>query len=287
VHLSSHDIDFGDRQAVLVAAHNISARKAAEAMLRQSQKMDAIGQLTGGVAHDFNNRLAAILGNLELLDTRLRDDPDNRALVTSALRSTLRGAELTQHLLAFSRMQPLQPKPVNIGALLAQTHELLRRTLSESIVIAIDPEEGLRKAMVDPAQLENALLNLALNARDAMPDGGKLRIEASNAALDPSHTMAGEVSAAGPYVRLVATDTGHGNAAEPLDRALEPFFTTKELGKGTELGLSMVYGFVKQSGGHLRIRSALGQGTAVELFLPMAPDDQGAIEPPPAEPAGA
>jgi PAS domain S-box-containing protein len=278
VHVSSHDIEFGDRKAVLVAAIDVSARKAAEAMLRQSQKMDAIGQLTGGVAHDFNNRLAAILGNLELLEGRLRGDPDNHQLVSSALRSTLRGAELTRHLLAFSRMQPLQPETVNISGLLAQTHELLRRTLPESIAIGIDAAEGLWKATVDPAQLESAVLNLALNARDAMPDGGKLRIEVSNVSLGPDAADGG-AARSGPFVRLAVTDTGHGMAVETLDRALEPFFTTKELGKGTGLGLSMVYGFVKQSGGHLKISSEIGHGTAVEMFLPKAPDDRTAIEP--------
>lgn len=273
VEIAGHPITFGDKQAVLVATIDISARKAAEALLRQSQKMEAIGQLTGGIAHDFNNRLAAILGNLELLADKLREDPQKLQLVSSALRSTLRGAELTHRLLAFSRMQSLQPELVDINELITQTADLLRRTLVESIQIEILLTDRLWMTLIDPAQLEDAVLNLALNSRDAMPLGGRLTIKTANVTLWHEQTEANEDVAPGCYVMIAVTDTGHGIAKENIDKIFEPFFTTKDRGKGTGLGMSMVYGFVKQSGGHVDVYSEVGHGATVRMYFPKASDD--------------
>lgn len=241
-------------------------RRRTEEQLAHSQRLDAIGQLTGGIAHDFNNLLTVMSGSLQLLEMECQDKPEASELIASALRSVSRGAELTGKLLAFARRQRLLPRPVDTPALLHDVESMLKRTLGDSIRLQVLCDDTLPPAYVDPTQLDAALLNLALNARDAMPNGGEITIEArSHRAGDP--TRAGDLMA-GPYVRIGVADTGRGMAPETLARAMEPFFTTKEAGRGSGLGLSMVYGFAKQSGGHLHIDSTLGYGTRVELFLP-------------------
>ena len=252
----------------IVTCKDISQRLRAEASLRQSQKMESIGQLTGGVAHDFNNLLQVIVGNIEFLIGAMKDAPAMLSRATSALLAAQRGAQLTRQLLAFARRQPLNPVPVNPGRLIQGMTELLRRTLGEQIQIEAVIAGGLWNTLVDPTQLESAILNLAINARDAMSGSGKLTIEVGNAFLDDAYAAEhGEVTP-GQYVMLAVTDTGTGMAPDIVARAFEPFFTTKAEGEGTGLGLSMVYGLVKQSGGHVKIYSEPGQGTTVKLYLP-------------------
>ncbi|WP_027583992.1 ATP-binding protein [Bradyrhizobium sp. Ai1a-2] len=243
----------------------VEARRLMEEQLHQSQKMEAVGQLTGGVAHDFNNLLMVISGNLELIESRTGDDEGIRGLAIAARKAAHRGASLTAQLLAFSRRQRLNPKTIRVSALIQDFQGLIHRALGDGCKVNFVAEDQLWLCHVDPAQLETALLNLALNARDAMPDGGRLEIEARNVTLDEG-AVAGVAS--GSYVKLSVTDTGCGMPQETLDRVFEPFFTTKELGKGTGLGLSMVYGFVRQSGGHVTIESTVGVGTTVTLYLP-------------------
>lgn len=250
-------------------------REKVEAALRQSQKMEAIGKLTGGVAHDFNNLLQVVGGNLQLLakDVAGQAKPEQR--VRNALAGVARGAKLAAQLLAFGRRQPLAPKVVNLGRLVRDLDELLRRALGEGIGIETVISAGLWNTLIDPAQVENALLNLAINSRDAMSGHGKLTIEAGNAFLSDEYARAHDEVAPGQYVMLAVTDTGSGMTPEVRERAFEPFFTTKPEGQGTGLGLSMVYGFVRQSGGHVKIYSELGQGTTIRLYLPRAqqPED--------------
>ena len=240
--------------------------------LTQAQKMEGIGQLTGGVAHDFNNLLTIIMGNLEtiqrVLHTPNKDESRLARATELALRGTQRAASLTQQLLAFSRRQPLDPKPVDINRLVSSMSDLLRRTIGEQISIETVLAGGLWRAHVDPNQLEVAILNLAVNARDAMADGGKLTIETANAHLDEAYTSAHAEVVPGQYVVICISDTGIGMPRDVLARAFEPFFTTKEVGQGTGLGLSQVYGFAKQSGGHLKIYSEPGHGTTVKLYVP-------------------
>ncbi len=248
-----------------------AALRHAEEQLRQAQKMEAVGQLTGGVAHDFNNLLTVITGNLDAL---LRHLPEMEGMgrlrrsAENALKGAQRAASLTHRLLAFSRRQPLAPKPLDVNKLVAGMSELLRRTLGETIAIETVQGGGLWRVEADPNQLESALLNLAVNARDAMPEGGKLTIETANAYLDQAYTGAHSEVAPGQYVVIAVTDTGIGMSKDVLDRVFEPFFTTKQVGQGTGLGLSQVYGFVKQSGGHVKIYSEPGQGATVKLYLP-------------------
>jgi PAS domain S-box-containing protein len=253
---------------ILFVAHDISQTKEMERKLRQSQRMEAIGQLTGGIAHDFNNLLAIIHGNLELLAEQLGSDPLSREMIGDALKAATRGAALTHRLLAFSRQQQLAPTPVDIGALLADMTGMLRRTVQESIEIGTNVAPDLWTSLIDAQQLENALLNLVVNARDAMPDGGALTITAENATIDEDYAHHYAEVVAGRYIKLSVTDTGAGMTKEILDRALEPFFTTKPVGRGTGLGLSMVYGFVKQSGGHFTLYSEPGLGATASLYLP-------------------
>ncbi len=253
---------------ILGSMTDISEKVQLEERLQQSQKMEAVGQLTGGVAHDFNNLLTIILGNAELLVEDLEHDPALKRLADMTMSAAERGAELTSRLLSFSRKQVLAPKVIDPGKLLLEMDGLLRRTLPENIDLEIIRSGGLWKAELDSGQLESALLNLALNARDAMPAGGCLTLEASNASLDEEY-VSGEVGlTAGQYVLLTVTDTGHGIPQEALHRVFEPFFTTKQAGRGSGLGLSMVYGFVKQSGGHIRVYSEPGDGTAFKLYFP-------------------
>ena len=248
----------------------IAERERVEAALRQAQKMEAVGQLTGGIAHDFNNLLTVIGGNLDLAARRLGPavDPRVRDAIGSAMNGAERAATLTQRLLAFSRRQPLAPKPTDANALLAGMSELLHRTLGERVEVETRLTAGVARIEVDPHQLESAILNLAVNARDAMPEGGRLTIETAAARLDAGKGADGEPIAPGAYVVIAVSDTGMGMNADTLRRAVEPFFTTKEVGKGTGLGLSMVYGFVRQSGGQLQIDSEVGRGTHVRIYLP-------------------
>jgi two-component system, NtrC family, sensor kinase len=242
-------------------------REAAEASLRQAQKMEAVGQLTGGVAHDFNNLLTIILGNLELA---LKHAPEGRQqrLLNNVYRAGERAAVLTKRLLAFSRNQPLDPRPIDANRLVADMSDLFTRALGETISIEIVRGGGLWQTEVDRTQLESALLNLAINARDAMPSGGKLTIETGNAYLDEAYCANAEGVKPGQYVMIAITDTGTGMSQDVIGKAFDPFFTTKPAGAGTGLGLSQVHGFVKQSGGHIRIYSELGEGTTVKIYLP-------------------
>lgn len=241
-----------------------------EEALRQSQKMEAVGQLTGGIAHDFNNMLTGIIGSLELLRRRLArgrlDDLDS--LIDLGVTSANRAAGLTHRLLAFSRRQSLDSKPVEINQLVTSMGELLQRSLNESIVLEMQLSGQLWTAEADPNQLESALLNLALNARDAMPDGGRLVVETRNRHLDNVFTAAYGTLTPGDYVELNVSDTGCGMPENVISRAFDPFFTTKPIGQGTGLGLSMIYGFARQSRGHVIIHSEVGKGTTVSLFLP-------------------
>jgi signal transduction histidine kinase len=241
-----------------------------EEVLRQSQKMEAVGQLTGGIAHDFNNMLTGIIGSLELLRRRLARGrtEDLDSLIDLGVTSANRAAGLTHRLLAFSRRQSLDSKPVQMNTLVASMGELLQRSINESIHLEMQLDEQLWVAEADPNQLESALLNLVLNARDAMPDGGKLLVKTSNQHLDIGFTEAHSNLQPGDYIVLSVTDTGYGMPQSTINRAFDPFFTTKPIGQGTGLGLSMIYGFSKQSGGHVSIHSEVGKGTTVSLFLP-------------------
>lgn len=250
-------------------AEGVAEREQMAEALRQAQKMEALGQLTGGVAHDFNNLLQVVVGNLEILQRNLPEDAARlRRSAANALIGANRAATLTQRLLAFSRRQPLAPQPVMANALVTGMAELLTRTLGETIEFETVQGAGLWRVEADPNQLENAILNLAVNARDAMPEGGKLTIETSNAHIDHAYAAEHAEVKVGQYVVISVSDTGLGMARETVERAFEPFFTTKEVGKGTGLGLSMVYGFVKQSGGHLKLYSEPGEGTTVKIYLP-------------------
>ena len=242
-------------------------RDMAEQALRQSQKMEAVGQLTGGVAHDFNNLLTIIIGNLGIAKRGVVEARAERAL-NNALVGAERAAQLTQRLLAFSRRQPLNPRVLDINKLIVAISDLLTRTLGENIELETISGAGLWNVEVDASEMESTLLNLALNARDAMPTGGKLTIETSNAYLDDEYCREHEGILPGQYILVAITDSGAGMSAETIDRAFEPFFTTKEAGKGTGLGLSQVYGFMKQSGGHVKIYSESGEGTTIKLYLP-------------------
>jgi PAS domain S-box-containing protein len=263
---------------------NIAERKRAErenerlsSQLAQAQKMQAIGHLTGGVAHDFNNLLTVIGGSLEMMELDRQSDPSLRSYGLMALDACRRAAALTQRLLAFSRQQPLRPRALDLAQLLTGMEGLLRRTLGETVHIEVLSSPDLWLCEVDPAQLESAILNLSINARDAMPEGGHLTIDACNIVLDATALSSDDELAAGDYVRLTVSDDGTGIAPELLGKVFEPFFTTKDVGKGSGLGLSMVYGFAKQSRGQVKIYSELGQGTTVRLFLPRS-HDKGQVE---------
>ncbi len=254
-----------------------AARIRAEELLRQAQKMDAVGQLTGGVAHDFNNLLTVVLGGLEMIERQIPamdTSPAVSRIVRGkdmAIEGVRRAAKLTSRLLAFARQQPLEPKNVDANKLVSTVCELLRQTLGEAVQLETVLAGGLWRSFVDVNQLENALVNLSVNARDAMPDGGKLTIETANCYLDDPYVKAlAEPVAAGQYVMIAVADTGLGMDRDTMERAFEPFFTTKSFGKGTGLGLSQVYGFVRQSSGHVQIYSETGEGTTVKIYLPRA-----------------
>jgi signal transduction histidine kinase len=256
-----------ERTAELAA--ETALRIQAERELHETQKMEALGQLTGGIAHDFNNLLTVIIGSLSRIERR-PDLPaeEIRRSTGAALRASQRAATLTHRLLAYSRRQPLDPKSIDPNHLVATTCDTLRRTLSESVTIKCVLASAPWPVLADPSQLESAILNLALNARDAMPGHGTLTIETSNVTLDAEQCAAGKDLVAGEYVVVAVRDTGVGMSQEVKDKAFEPFFTTKDFGQGTGLGLSQVYGFMKQSGGHVLIESAPGAGTTVSLYLP-------------------
>jgi signal transduction histidine kinase len=245
-------------------------KNAADLQLRQAQKMEAVGQLTGGIAHDLNNILTVITGTIEILAEAVADRPELVAIARMIDEAAERGADLTQRLLAFARKQPLQPREVDVNSLVIEASNLLRPTLGEQVEVQIMLSGDTARALIDPSQLTNAILNLALNARDSMPDGGKLTIETSNVILDDSYAGIHSEVTAGPYVLIAVTDSGHGIPAGILENVFEPFFTTKDVGKGSGLGLSMVYGFVKQSNGHIKIYSEAGLGTTVRIYLPQA-----------------
>jgi len=249
---------------------DLTEKQAAEAQLRHAQKMDAVGQLTGGVAHDFNNILTVITGTIGILEEAVADQPQLAAIAKLIDEAAERGANLTKHLLAFARKQPLQPVEVDVNALVLEAAKLLHPTLGEHIEITPLLAEDAWTALADPNQLTTAVLNLAINARDAMPNGGKLALETGNIVLDESYANSQSEVTPGHYVMIAVSDTGSGIPPALLERVFEPFFTTKEVGRGTGLGLSMVFGFVKQSGGHIKIYSEEGHGTSVKIYLPRA-----------------
>jgi len=262
----------GGRRIFTGFIRDLTSRHRMEEELRQAQKMEAVGQLTGGIAHDYNNLLTVISGNLEMIEARL-DNEKLLALLREAQDAADDGAKLTGQLLAFGRRQPLNPKLADVGQLVSNFADLMRRTLGETIELRTIVTGASNQALVDASQLQNALLNLALNARDAMPRGGKLTVEISRARLDLDYAQMYPQVRTGIYVLVAVTDTGMGMTDEVKQRAFEPFFTTKSVGAGTGLGLSMVYGFAKQSGGHVQIYSEVGHGTSVRLFLPAAGAD--------------
>ena len=288
VDVFSYALPFEGHRARITVAIDVTQRNRAEEQLRQSQKMEAVGQLTSGVAHDFNNLLTIIQGNLELIGERLPADPVMSGMMSDALGASARGATLTGRLLAYSRQQTLEPRTIALHQLIADLMVLLRRTLDETIALDAIVAPDLWYVRIDPGQLENALLNLAVNARDAMPDGGNLTVEAFNAFLDADYAVQNPEITPGEHVLVAVTDTGFGMPPDVAARAFEPFFTTKPVGRGTGLGLSMVFGFVRQSGGHIKIYSEVGRGTTVKLYLPravtaldarIANDDGGTLHP--------
>ena len=268
VEISVSPIETEQGTMMAVGLRDITERRAIEEQLRQSQRLDAVGKLTGGVAHDFNNLLTVILGSSEELEERFADDPELQEVASTLRLAATRGAELTRRLLVFSRKQTLDPKPTDLEAMLGVMRDLLRRTLGEHIEIKTAVQGPLWPVQVDGSQLENAILNLCINARDAMPGGGRLTIETRNVHLDGTTFALQEEAAPGDYVMLRIADNGAGMDRETLAHAFEPFFTTKEIGKGSGLGLSMVYGFIKQSRGHVQLTSVPGRGTEVTIYLP-------------------
>ncbi|MGI4796369.1 MAG: ATP-binding protein [Janthinobacterium lividum] len=262
---SAHDL--AKSNCNLVA--EVSGRQAAESMVRQLQKMEAVGQLTGGIAHDFNNMLAVVISGLNLMQRRLaRGETDVSRFVEAALDGAMRAGSLTQRLLAFSRQQTLSPVPVDTNKLLIGMEDLLHRTLGETVQVETVLAANLWLTHADPSQLENAVLNLTVNARDAMSGNGRLTIETANTRLDDAYARENDEVTAGQYVMVAVSDTGSGMSPAVMARVFDPYFTTKDTGKGTGLGLSQVYGFVKQSGGHIKLYSEVGQGTSVKVYLP-------------------
>jgi PAS domain S-box-containing protein len=257
---------------------DLTGRRTMEEQLRQVQKMEAIGQLTGGIAHDFNNLLTVISGNVETVQRRInRTDPGLNRFLDAAERAVDRASTLTHRLLAYSRRQPLEPRAIELNRVIMGMSDLLGRTIGAHITIETVLAAGLWRVSADPNQVENAILNLAVNARDAMPDGGKLTIETANTHLDEAYAKANAEVTPGQYAMLAVSDTGMGMTPDVIEKAFEPFFTTKEIGQGTGLGLSQVYGFIKQSGGHIKIYSESGEGTTVRLYLPRLHEQSGEI----------
>jgi PAS domain S-box-containing protein len=274
--LSVGESKLGGQSSFVGVIRDLTERKRAEEQLVQAQKMEAVGQLSGGIAHDFNNLLTVILGNAEILAESLKARPDLEKLVNSMMSAAERGGELTQRLLAFSRRQTLQPTNIDCSRLVLRMKELLRRTLRENIEIRVEVEDGLWSAFADPGQLESALLNLSLNAQDAMPNGGSLTFATQNMSLDAHYQGLNPEVPPGRYVMIGITDDGFGMTEDVKAKVFEPFFTTKEVGKGSGLGLSMVYGFVKQSNGHVSLYSEPNLGTTIRLYLPASSGDAAA-----------
>lgn len=258
----------GRLRAILLVAENETERNRIERQFLHAQKMEAVGQLTGGIAHDFNNLLGILIGNLDLIRDRIEADPDTLELVDAALEAGLRGAELNKRLLAFSRRQALQPEEVNVNAAVTNMVKLLRRSLGERVEVRLACGEDIWPVTVDPVQLETAVVNLCVNARDAMPQGGVVTIETHNALIDAEYAAAHIELTPGDYAMVAISDTGTGMSPDILAKVFDPFFTTKPVGRGTGLGLSMVYGFMKQSGGHVNVYSEPGRGTTIRLYLP-------------------
>jgi signal transduction histidine kinase/ActR/RegA family two-component response regulator len=259
-------------KSIPVTIIDVTESRQLEEQLRQSQRMDAVGQLTGGIAHDFNNLLAIVIGHAELLGRRIGTDHEGHRNTDAIKQAVERGSSLTARLLAFSRKQPLSPTASDVSSLVYNLDDMFQRTLGETIDVKIVNAPNLWPVLVDRHQLDDALLNLAINARDAMPNGGNLTIEAANSTLDETYAQQQPDVIPGDYVTIAVTDTGVGISAEDLEKVFEPFFTTKEFGTGSGLGLSMVYGFIKQSNGHITIYSEVGQGTTVKLYLPRSQD---------------
>jgi PAS domain S-box-containing protein len=258
----------GEIEQLVVQVVDVSDRKMSQARLQQAQKMEAIGQLTGGLAHDFNNLLTIIMGNLQLLESKIGSDEKVAKRLSEALDAARNGSELTRQLLAFARKQDLEPCEVKVNDLVTGMQDLISRTLGENIELKVDVAPGAPKVLIDPSQFKSAILNLAINARDAMPNGGRLTIETQLTYLDHEYAEKHPEVAPGHHVMVAVSDSGCGMSAELLEKVFQPFFTTKEQGKGTGLGLSMVYGFIKQSGGHISIYSEVGHGTSVKMYLP-------------------
>jgi PAS domain S-box-containing protein len=268
VEISKAALTFAGLPATQLIVRDITEKKALTQQLHQSQKMEVVGQLTGGIAHDFNNLLTVVISNLDMILAGGSVNAENRELAEAALNASLRGAELTRQLLAFSRKQSLQRQTVHPNELVTRTVAMLKRAIAGDIELRTDLHSGLWLSDIDPSQLESAITNLVVNARDAMPKGGTITIETENVTLDEVYAAANQEVASGDYAMIAVSDNGSGIPADVLARVFEPFFTTKEVGKGTGLGLSMVYGFMKQSGGHVKIYSEMGHGTIVRLYLP-------------------
>jgi PAS domain S-box-containing protein len=279
MHLSVGEAELHEGPVYIGIIHDLTDQKQKEKQLVQAQKMEAVGQLSGGLAHDFNNLLTVIIGNAELLSDKLDARPDMQRQASVIAKAGERGAVLTQRLLAFSRRQMLQPTWLNINELISSALHLLQRTLRDDIEIVTNFAPDLTPAFVDPVQLETAIINLAINARDAMPDGGQLTIATALMPLDEAYRARNPEVVPGDYIGIAITDNGTGMPREVLEKVFEPFFTTKEVGKGSGLGLSMVYGFVKQSNGHVSIYSEPGLGTTVRIYFPASrPADDGAAK---------
>jgi PAS domain S-box-containing protein len=257
-----------DVEQLVVQIVDVTDRKLAAKRMNQAQKMEAIGQLTGGLAHDFNNLLTIIMGNLQLVEGKLLGDEKGSKRIGEAIDAARKGSDLTRQLLAFARKQELEPQEVKVNDLVKGMESLVSRTLGENIELKVDIADGLLKVLIDPSQLESSILNLAINARDAMPDGGRLTIETQTAYLDHEYAEKYPEVSPGHHVLVAVSDSGAGMSQEVLEKVFQPFFTTKVQGKGTGLGLSMVYGFIKQSGGHITIYSEVGHGTSVKMYLP-------------------
>lgn len=270
MHLGVAEMTVGGKKAFIASVTDLTEIKFLEKKLLHAQRMEAVGQLTGGIAHDFNNLLAVMIGNAEMLEIRTTNDQQSGKNVNEIIKAVERASSLTDRLLTFSRRQTLAPVSTNISSLIGGLDDMLKRSLGATINLTVEAAPDLWPATIDPHQFENALVNLAINARDAMPDGGQLTIKAANTTLDENYARQHEDVAPGDYVQVAVMDTGAGMSADVLEKVFEPFFTTKDVGKGSGLGLSMVYGFVKQSSGHITVDSDANDGTTVKLYIPQS-----------------